>query len=101
MIPSFVIGKPVGAVNDKVNLALVGSGGIAKTAFGDCRRENVVAISEVDDVSGSKTETEFYHSELDSKDPIFRFDTIAIGLNASNVGLERLNIHSLKVFKVR
>ncbi|WP_231616079.1 Gfo/Idh/MocA family protein [Novipirellula artificiosorum] len=32
---------------------MIGGGGIAQTAFGDCRRENVVAITDVDDVSGA------------------------------------------------
>ena len=37
----------------KLNIALIGSGGIAKTAFNDCREENVVAIAEVDDLNGA------------------------------------------------
>lgn len=36
-----------------LNIALIGGGGIAKTAFGDCKNENVVAIADVDDVSGA------------------------------------------------
>jgi predicted dehydrogenase len=53
MIQSFAIGKPGGSVNGKLNVALIGLGGIANTAFGDCRRENVVAVAEVDDVRGA------------------------------------------------
>lgn len=43
----------------KLNIALVGSGGIAKTAFKDIREENVVAIAEVDDVTGAPGLEEF------------------------------------------
>jgi predicted dehydrogenase len=37
----------------KLNIALIGGGGIAKTAFKDCKNENVVAIADVDEVSGA------------------------------------------------
>jgi predicted dehydrogenase len=37
----------------KLNVALIGGGGIAETAFGDCKLENVVAIADVDDVTGA------------------------------------------------
>lgn len=37
----------------KLNVALIGGGGIAKTAFKDCQNENVVAIADVDDVTGA------------------------------------------------
>ncbi|WP_319589320.1 Gfo/Idh/MocA family oxidoreductase [uncultured Draconibacterium sp.] len=36
----------------KLNIALIGGGGIAKTAFADCKNENVVAIADVDDITG-------------------------------------------------
>jgi len=37
----------------KLNVALIGGGGIAKTAFKDCQNENVIAIADVDDIAGS------------------------------------------------
>ncbi|MGB0372167.1 MAG: Gfo/Idh/MocA family oxidoreductase [Opitutales bacterium] len=53
ILSPFAIGRPGLTANSKVNIALVGSGGIAKTAFKDCRDHNVVAIAEVDDVQGA------------------------------------------------
>lgn len=47
----FSIGAPGGG--SKLNVALIGAGGIAKTAFGDCKRENVIAIADVDSVRGA------------------------------------------------
>jgi predicted dehydrogenase len=49
----FAIGRAGASANSKLNVALVGAGGIAKTAFGECRNENVVAIAEVDDERGA------------------------------------------------
>lgn len=37
----------------KLNVALIGGGGIAKTAFKDCQNENVIAIADVDDLTGA------------------------------------------------
>ncbi len=37
----------------KLNVALIGGGGIAHTAYKDCQLENVVAIVDVDDVKGA------------------------------------------------
>lgn len=47
----FSIGAPKGG--SKLNVALIGGGGIARTAFRDCKRENVVAIADVDSVRGA------------------------------------------------
>ncbi|MEM1221943.1 MAG: Gfo/Idh/MocA family oxidoreductase [Verrucomicrobiota bacterium] len=58
-LPRFSIGKPGGSANGKLNIALIGAGGIARTAFGDCRKENVIAIAEVDEVRGEPGLTEF------------------------------------------
>ncbi|MEM0964916.1 MAG: Gfo/Idh/MocA family oxidoreductase [Verrucomicrobiota bacterium] len=52
-LPCFSIGQSGRGANSKLNIGLVGGGGIAKTAFGDCRRENVIAIADVDQVAGS------------------------------------------------
>ncbi|MCB1121196.1 MAG: Gfo/Idh/MocA family oxidoreductase [Verrucomicrobiae bacterium] len=53
ILPRFSIGKSGQPALDKLNVALIGGGGIAKTAFGECRDQNVVAIADVDDVSGA------------------------------------------------
>ena len=53
MLSPFAIGKPGESANGKLNIALIGSGGIAKTAFGECRGHNVIAIAEVDEVQGA------------------------------------------------
>lgn len=49
----FSIGNAGSAANSKVSIGLIGSGGIAKTCFRDCDRENVIAIADVDEVSGA------------------------------------------------
>ena len=54
LLPCFSIAQSGTPANAKLNVALVGGGGIAKTAFGDCRNHNVVAIADVDDVSGAE-----------------------------------------------
>ena len=51
ILPKFVVS--CSSANSKLKIALIGSGGIAKTAFRHCQNENVVAIAEVDDVQGS------------------------------------------------
>lgn len=53
----FAIGKP--EANGKLNIGLIGGGGIARTAFGESRNENVVAIADVDDVRGATGFKEF------------------------------------------
>ncbi|MFC2115076.1 Gfo/Idh/MocA family oxidoreductase [Bacteroidota bacterium] len=52
-LPGFAYGKPGFSANSKLNVALVGGGGIAKTAFRDCKNENVIAIADVDDATGA------------------------------------------------
>ena len=52
-LPSFAIAKSNNSANSTLNIALIGSGGIAKTCFRDCGRENVIAIAEVDQVTGA------------------------------------------------
>lgn len=52
-IPGVSFGNPRSFARTKLNVALIGGGGIAKTAFGDCQQENVVAIADVDDVTGA------------------------------------------------
>ena len=49
----FSIGKSGPSANGKVNIGLIGGGGIAKTCFRDCGRENVIAIADVDEVTGA------------------------------------------------
>ena len=51
--PGFVAKNHGWLANSKLNVALVGGGGIAKTAFTDCRKENVIAIADVDDIEGA------------------------------------------------
>ncbi|MEM6912269.1 MAG: Gfo/Idh/MocA family oxidoreductase [Verrucomicrobiota bacterium] len=51
-LPLFHVGAAGQFSKSKLNIGLIGAGGIAKTAFGDCKNENVIAIAEVDDVTG-------------------------------------------------
>lgn len=39
--------------NEKLKVALIGGGGIAETAFGNCAKENVVAVADVDQKQGA------------------------------------------------
>src|SRR5210317_874121 len=59
MLPAFSIGQAGPGANARLNVALIGGGGIAKTAFSECRKHNVVAIADVDDVSGATGFDEF------------------------------------------
>ena len=53
ILPGLSMGKRSRSANDKLNVALIGSGGIARTCFNECDEENVVAIAEVDEVQGA------------------------------------------------
>lgn len=54
VLPRFANSKTLFATNSKLNIALIGGGGIARSCYNDCMDENVVAIADVDDVSGVK-----------------------------------------------
>jgi predicted dehydrogenase len=54
ILPGLTWGKAGSSAINKLNVALIGGGGIAKTAFGECRDHHVVAIADVDDVSGAE-----------------------------------------------
>ena len=47
--PSFAIGQPGKSANAKLNIALIGAGGMAGAALRDCAEENFVAFCDVDD----------------------------------------------------
>jgi len=53
VLPRFAIGRAGPSANSKINVALIGAGGIAKTCYRDCREHNVVALAEVDEVRGA------------------------------------------------
>jgi predicted dehydrogenase len=53
------MGKAQKSANGKLNVALIGSGGIAKTCFRECEEENLIAIAEVDTVQGAEGLTKF------------------------------------------
>jgi len=53
VLPRFAIGRAGPSASSKINAALIGAGGIAKTCYHDCRGQNVVAIAEVDEVRGA------------------------------------------------
>ena len=59
LLSPFSIGKSGPSANGKLNIGLIGSGGIATTSFRDCRLENVIAIADVDDVAGAAGFNEF------------------------------------------
>lgn len=53
-LPRLASGQGKKSANSILNVALIGGGGIAKTCFRECEDENVVAIADVDDVSGKE-----------------------------------------------
>ncbi|MFT4586925.1 MAG: putative dehydrogenase [Limisphaerales bacterium] len=48
-LPAFAIGKPGESANSKINVAVVGCGGMGGYAFGQALKENPVAFCDVDD----------------------------------------------------
>ena len=49
VLPRFSIAQSGGSPNSKVNIAMIGAGGIAGMAYGSCCDENVVALCDVDE----------------------------------------------------
>lgn len=56
-LPAFSIGQT--DAGKKLNVALIGGGGIARTAFNDCRNHNVLAVADVDFARGADAFNEF------------------------------------------
>lgn len=48
VLPRFSIGKPGASANSKLNIAMIGAGGIAKMAYSGCKGENIVALCDID-----------------------------------------------------
>ncbi len=48
VLPRFSIGKPGLSANSKLNIAMIGSGNIAKSAYNGCRGENIVGLCDID-----------------------------------------------------
>ena len=53
-LPVFSIGKPGGSPNGKINMAVVGAGGMGGYAVGQAAQENFVAICDVDENRAAK-----------------------------------------------
>ena len=49
----------------------------------------------------SAGETDYFYHTIDTDDPVFKFDTLAIGLNAADGSVSRLDMRSLRVFTVQ
>lgn len=58
-LPRFAIAQSGPAPSRKLNLAFIGGGGIAKSAFTECAGENYVAICDVDDDRAAAAYKEF------------------------------------------
>lgn len=48
VLPRFSIGQPGASANSKLNVAMVGAGGIAYMAYNGLQGENIVALCDVD-----------------------------------------------------
>jgi predicted dehydrogenase len=48
VVPQFFIGKAGAAANSKLNIAMIGCGNIAGMALDGCKKENIVALCDVD-----------------------------------------------------
>ncbi|MGD9417779.1 MAG: Gfo/Idh/MocA family protein [Verrucomicrobiota bacterium JB025] len=57
VLPRFAIGKPGGSANGKVNVAMIGTGGIAGQAYDGTKGENIVALCDVDSKTLAKAKT--------------------------------------------
>jgi len=53
-LPSFAIGKPGESANSKINVAVVGCGGMGGYAVGEAIKQNAVAFCDVDDERAAK-----------------------------------------------
>lgn len=49
LLPRFNIAKAGPSANSKLNIAMIGAGGIASMAYGSCCKENLVALCDVDE----------------------------------------------------
>ena len=49
VLPQFSIAKSGASANSKLNIAMIGAGGIAAMAYGACGEDNVVALCDVDE----------------------------------------------------
>lgn len=49
ILPRFSIAKPGRSANSKVNVAMIGAGGVASQAYAGTKGENIVALCDVDD----------------------------------------------------
>ena len=47
VLPRFSIGQPGPSANSKMNIAMIGVGGIAGMAFDGCQNENIVALCDI------------------------------------------------------
>ncbi len=54
VLPRFAIGKPGESANNKLNVAVIGAGGMGGYALGEAARENLVAICDVDSVRAGR-----------------------------------------------
>jgi len=48
VLPRFSIGQPGPVANSKLNIAMIGAGGIANMAYSACKGENIVALCDID-----------------------------------------------------
>lgn len=62
VLPRFSIAQPGPPANSKLNIAMIGAGGIANMAYGGCKGENIVALADVD--SGKFLQHADSHPEL-------------------------------------
>ena len=49
LLPRFSLAQTAGSANSKLNIAMIGAGGIASMAYGSCCKENLVALCDVDE----------------------------------------------------
>jgi len=54
-LPKISVGKPVTSANDKLNVAIIGAGGMGTMCVGASRNENIVAFCDVDTSRGAKS----------------------------------------------
>jgi hypothetical protein len=53
-LPRFAIGKPGESSNSKINMAVVGCGGMGNYAMGEAMKQNLVAMCDLDEIRAAK-----------------------------------------------
>ena len=88
VLPRFSIGQPGASANSKLNIAMVGAGGIAHMAYNGLQGENIVALCDVDSNRLHEHAEKYPHIKKAATFSDFRvmFDKMGKGIDAVCIG---------------